>query len=335
MNSSISSSDPQAGAGWGRWLKVYAAIAAGGLLGLYGLVVLADPFSTGRFTPFTGVEVAISARTLANAGRIRDPAFDSAIGGNSHAIRIEPEKLDALTGRHFLQLAIPGLGPDNQLTMLRAFARQRSNPARTVIVTLDQFWCETDEQRLYTDKTFPAWLYQEGNDRQYLTNIFSLDAIQASFHRIAIKLGLAPEPARRDGYVPREARGIWTPERVASLATEQRPTAARIPPTGFPALERLDAFLKSIDPKTEAVLVFLPYHTSVLPVPGSAAASWLSDCKARAAGIAKSRPGTAFIDRMVENAVTRDAGNFWDATHVRDHIVRGIEKDIAEALRGR
>jgi hypothetical protein len=330
MSSSTSSSDTDASSGWARWLVTYAATLAGGFVLLYLFVLVSDPFSTGRFTPFQAIDVAISVRTHANAGRVRDPSFDSAILGNSISTRFEPERLNALTGRQMLQLSIPGLGPDEQLAMARAFVRGRPH-TKTIIAMLETHWCATDDGKLLRYPQFPHWLY-ESSDLEYLRNVLSREAVQAAFHRVAIRMGLAREPARRDGYVPGDQRGVWSIARVADLETRPRPRTAP-PLASFPALDRFEAFAHAIDPRAEIVMVLLPFHVSALPEPGSPAAAWLEACKARIRSIVQSRPRTLFIDRMVEDDIARDANHFWDATHVRDHVVRRIEDDIAGAIR--
>jgi len=331
MSSSISSSDGAAPKAWRRWLAIYAATLAAGVAALWIFVVVSDPFSTGRLTPLRGIEIASSVRTLANAGRVRDPNFDSAMIGNSISTRFEPDRLNALSGLRLLQLSIPGLGPDEELTLARAFVRAHGGSVKSIVAMLETSWCNTDERTLLRYPSFPYWLY-DSNDFDYLRNILSRDSMQAAFHRVAIRLGLAPEPARRDGYVPNDQRGIWRPDRVAGLASAKRPTRAPFENKTFSALERLDQFSRMLDPATELVMVLLPFHVSALPEPGSEAAAWLDACKARIKAIAEARPRTLFIDRMLEDDITRDPNNFWDAKHVRDEFIRGIEDDIANGL---
>src|SRR5690349_18612858 len=143
MNSSTSVSDGER-IQWRRWLLTFLFCFAGCGAVLEPFVVLCDPYSTGRFTPFGGVDIAISERVLANAGRARDEAFDSAIIGNSHATRLQPELLDSLSSRRFVQLAVPGLGPFDQLAMADAFAQAHGEKTKAIVFILDYFWCEPD-----------------------------------------------------------------------------------------------------------------------------------------------------------------------------------------------
>jgi hypothetical protein len=167
MNSFTSSSESVAGRRWGRALAAYVGTLAGGIAVLHSLIIICDPFSTGRFTPFQTVDIAFSGRVEANAGRVRDPRFDSAIIGNSVSTRFQPELLDRLTDRRFVQLSIPGLGPDNELTLARAFVRGQGEHAKTLIFMLETFWCVTDERNMYKYPEFATWLY-EGDNLTYL-----------------------------------------------------------------------------------------------------------------------------------------------------------------------
>ena len=81
------------------------------------------------------------------------------------------------------------------------------------------------------------------------------------------------------------------------------------------------------------LLYFVPLPANTLPVPGSAAAAWLDACKAHYRMVSGQRPRTAFVDRMVDDAFTRDIANFEDTTHMRNELAPVLEKDIAQALR--
>jgi len=294
-------------------------------------VVLCDPYSTGRFTPFGGVDITIQKRVLANAGRVRDEAFDSAIIGNSHATRLQPELLDPLSGRRFVQLAIPGLGPFDQLAMADAFARAHGDQAKAIVFILDYFWCEPDASRINRYPDFPYWLY--GTDATaYLVNLLSIDALQASAHRLAIRVADAPEPARKDGYVPNEQRGEWTPDRLTRLANAPRRVDAPPGGTAFRGLEALEAFSKRLNQSTYLVLVFPPFHVSEIPVHGSPAERWIQACFDRVQSMADQRPHSAMLNLRREDRTAADANNFWDATHARDFVVREMEKAIAAEL---
>lgn len=327
MSSSISSSDrPRP---WADWLVWYFAVLAGSAAALYLFVLIMDPFSTGLFSPFKSVDIAFSGHAESNAGRVRDSAYDSAIFGNSVATAIQPDLLDGPGSRRFVLLALPGLGPNNQLTIARAFVRSHGTQARTLVFMLEPFWCTTDERSMYRYPHFPDWLYDLDRWR-YLKNILSLDAAQAAFHRLAIRLAHAREPSRRDGFVP--PHRPWTPWRPAALPS--RPEDAPPQPWKFIALERLQEFRRTIPANIGTVLYFVPFHVSLLPKPGSQAEVFLQACKAQAHAIASEGPRTIIIDRLRDDDTARDLNNFYDGKHVLDHVVRTMEVEIVEAIRG-
>jgi hypothetical protein len=336
MSSSISSSEAAASRAWGRWLLWFAAIFFGGIASLYLLVVVCDPYSTGRFTPFTGVDIAIGYRHLANAGRARDQQFDAAIFGNSHAARLDPPRLDVLSGRRFVQLSVVTTGPNEQIAIARAFARAHAAPAPLLVWVIDHYWCHGEHTPPYQAQAFPHWLY-EFDDGRYLLRIFSADALQAAVHRIGIRLFNARPAAPADGRP--EGDGALADELAAGGLARMR---AGVRPAGdgpsdvrFPSIERLAAFIGGLPPDVTNVLVFPPYHISAIPQPGSPADRSLNACKARLRALADARPGTVVVDRMLDDAAARDASNFWDDTHIKDPIVRTMEADIARAITAR
>ena len=132
MSSSTSSSD-QGAAGWRGWIATFLAVLAGGLTVLYLFVLAADPFSTGHFGLFEGVDIAISSRSFSNAGRARDPRFDAAVIGNSRGARFSPAHLDALTGHRFVQLSVFATGPNEELAIAGAFARHHNGSPATLL----------------------------------------------------------------------------------------------------------------------------------------------------------------------------------------------------------
>jgi hypothetical protein len=327
MNSFISNSEAGAANGWAGWIALYLTSLAGATLALYAFVVLLDPFSTGQFTPIDSIDIAFSGRAEANAGRVRDPAFDSAILGNSIATRIQPEQLNGSNNRNFVTLAIPGLGPGDQLALARSFVRGHTDRVRTMVFMLETSWCTTRDTEMYHYPQFPNWLYA-GDGIAYLRKIFSVDATQAAFHRAGIRLGLAPDAARRDAYVASPEFPVWRPQRLPV-----RPDAAPPKPWTFIALDRLQDFRRRIGSDVDLIMYFVPFHVSMLPQPGSDAHSFVDACKTRAQSIAAVGPRTILIDRLQEDEIARDLNNFYDAKHVRDNVVRMMEAEIAAAIR--
>ena len=70
---------------WRTWLLVMLSLSVSFSAALYAVVVLVDPFSTGRFALTHRVDFATSNTRLANAGLVRDTQFDATIIGDSTA----------------------------------------------------------------------------------------------------------------------------------------------------------------------------------------------------------------------------------------------------------
>ena len=142
MSSSISSSDglPRQTRGaqsWRRWLIVLVALAFGGAALLHLAVVLLDPYATGRITPFAHFNVTTNVRMFAHAGRVRNPAFDAVITGNSRAFGLESGRLSQATGRRFVHLTLEAAFPVDQMRMAELFAKRHAGTAPMVLQVVD------------------------------------------------------------------------------------------------------------------------------------------------------------------------------------------------------
>ena len=173
MSSSISSSDAapiEAAPAWGRWLASFLGALALGCAVVFAIVLIVDPYGSGRvgLTGIKGVNDA-SPRT-ANASRARDPQFDAAVFGNSTGQLLNPSELSRLTGTRFVQLTVPGTGPREQLAIIEYFLRHHPKAAAIVIVT-DASWC-TRDPTLPLQHPFPFWLYGE-SDLDFFGRLFS------------------------------------------------------------------------------------------------------------------------------------------------------------------
>jgi len=311
---------------WRRWLIVFIAALLGLAGALYLAVVLLDPFSTGRFTPLRRIDIAIHSAALSNAGRARDPSFDSAIIGNSVARRLDPARLNAATGRHFVLLAVDALLPDQQLVIARAFARHHGGAASFVFV-LDPFWCADNIRAWPRRRELQEWLYQS-SDFEYLSRIFFPQAIEAAGRRLLILAGRLGPARPPNGYEPVNTLLVPAdmPERMRVM---RRPRDAAPASAPFPLLDLLARFLPEVEPQTNVLLLFPPAFVGALPEPGSAADRREAACKAAARRIAAGRPRTEYLDLRTETEKTRVIANFYDTMHYRDSIAREIEQAIA------
>jgi hypothetical protein len=281
-----------------------------------------------------------AAPRFGNVGRARDPQFDSAIFGSSTGQLFEPERLDRLIGGRFVNLIVGGTGPVEQLVTMEYFLRHHAGRTRTLIVTMDKAWCHPDREfaRDRIAHPFPFWIYESG-PLAYAGRVVTFETIGLSQRKVMIAMGLRKPRARDDGYDNFELGRMWRIdeawERLRKDGRMEWFDAPDLPTVdGFAAFDALEALLGRLPPETKVVLVFTPYFAGALPEPGSTTAQRLDHCKARAARLAETR-GAAYLDYLVDNAMTREAANFWDPTHYRIHIGRAMENEIAAAVKAR
>jgi hypothetical protein len=313
---------------WRNWLVMLLAVAAAVTTAVYVGLVLLDPFSTGRLTPIERIDVATSDIRIGHAARVRDPQYDAAVIGNSHAILIDPARLSDATSLHVVQLASVGTIPREQFVVARAFIRHHRR-AQALIVVLDDLSCMATERAF--PYYFPAFLY-EGSHLDYLRHIYTATALEAAVYRVPMMLGWARARRRLDGFEPAAFNPERRPEHLLRIARLQRPIQGPAAGSPLPAYAPLEALVAELDPATLLLLYFVPLPANALPAPASPAAQWLDACKARYRALAERRPHTALVDHMVEDDLTRDIENFEDSTHVRTDLAPVLEREIAGAL---
>jgi hypothetical protein len=323
MNLSTSSSDGQT---WGRWLATFVFTSALGACVVFALVILVDPYDSGRFG-FIGIKgIRDESPRTANASRGRDPQFSAAIFGNSTGQLLKPAELSQATGVRFVQLTVPGTGPREQLVVLRWFVGHHARADALVIVT-DPVWC-TDDPTLPILSPFPFWLYSD-SAIEYLGQLFSSRALGRLVRRVQLGLGLRT-PSARDGYWDYEQLGHGE-FRSAPPPNEPADIAA-VGDTQFPAIERLADLIAYVS-NVPVVLVMPPMFASNLPRPGTREADRLTACKVALARLVAGRPHSNFLDFRVDDPLTRDQKNFLDPIHYRALVARRMEQRITESLR--
>ena len=323
MNLFTSSSESQA---WGRWLGTFLCMAALGACMIFALVILVDPYDSGRFG-FIGIKgISDESPRTANASRGRNPQFSAAVFGNSTGQLLKPTELSQATGLRFVQLTIPGTGPREQIVLLRYFVRHHARADALVIVT-DSVWC-TDDPALPIFNPFPFWLYSD-SPIEYLGQLFSSRALGRLVRRVELGLGLRT-PSAPDGYWNYELLGHGE-FRPAPPPNEPADTAA-VAETQFPAIEQRAGFIANV-PNVPVVLVMPPMIASYLPRPGGRGAARLAACKGALARLVAGRPHSNFLDFRVDDPLTRDRQNFLDEGHYRAPVARRMEQRIAESLR--
>lgn len=321
MSSSISASEA-----WRRWLKIYAAATL-----LVGLTVAAailaiDPYDTGRFALLPARGVPNFGQRLSFASIAREPGVDSAVFGNSSIQLLDPARLSEETGRRFVSLAVPGTGPLEQMAIADWFRRRHAGePHQALVFGLDSTWCTT-ERPIPIANPFPFWLYG-GNWADYAINVLRYKSIEASVRKVKMLWGDEPQ-ARRDGYHDYDTGHDWHESDTVHDDVADREARSVADITAVPLLRHL---LKKFGPGTTTALVMVPRHASALPHDAAEAAS-LSACKSAYRSLAAETQGALFLDFLVDSAMTRDDGNFWDTVHYRGAVARALEHQIAAAL---
>ena len=310
-----------------KFLTLLVGATAALAFAFFAFVLAVDPYDRGHgIFPKRGT-LEGGPRT-GNASRGRDPRFNAAVIGNSHAQLIEPAKLDAATGLAFVQLTVPGTGPREQFTLLDWFMRRHGGAARAVVLGVDNLWCAADAEPPL-QYPFPFWLYEE-RPLAYASDLLRGRALRTAFRRVLLLVG-AKKPVRPDGYWDYSDSYTRNDAWLKAGATMHGPAYWNT--TGvFPILERLRSALDSLPATTRVVLYVPPLHVTGLPVAGSADAAGERACVAALQRIAAERPGTSVADLRQDNEATRDPLNFWDASHYAHPMARIAEGRIAAAL---
>ena len=290
-----------------------------------GLVAL-DPYDTGRFSLVSKPGMPKDGPRLSNASRARDPGFDGAIIGNSHIQLVSPQRLRGLSGVRFVQLAIPGTGPTEQMQILAAFLRAHADPPKAIVIGIDEFWCVA-ERNPVPSHPFPGWLYSE-NDATYLSGLFRMASVRALAMRIAFLAGFKARSAA-DGYWDYE-EGQVKPDAFAVQPPSRAMSEAKI--DHFGPSDTLGDLLQATPASTRVVLVIAPIHAASLPGEGTVAAMNLAACIATYRAVIDGRPLAALLDFRQDTPATRASENFWDATHYAKPLAEMIEQAIARAL---
>jgi hypothetical protein len=295
---------------------------------MLAVVVLVDPYDSGRF-PSLGISgISDSTQRTADVSLARSDKFDAAIISNSHGQLLDPDRLSEATGLSFVQLSIPGTFAPEQLAVMRWFIRHHSRIGALVVVT-DPIWCSEVPEPWHW---FPFWLYGDSN-LQYLANSLNSRSLGAAFRRVEHALGLL-QPSHPRGYDDYERRR--PPDYRFDLPPlpppASEPPAIDLGARPFPAIDRLAAELAAA-PGTPLVVVFAPVYATLLSTDAESLAV-LKECKARLARLARSTPRGGFRDFLVDSPLTRDAASFQDTDHYRAPVARRIEAEIADVLNG-
>ncbi|MFD2677504.1 hypothetical protein [Camelimonas lactis] len=334
MSSSTSSSDsatPSRDARrWRRFAWTFALALAVLLAGLTGGLVLLDPYDTGRFTLLSARGVAEGPPWQVNASRARDQRFDSVVVGNSRMQMLEPERLDRLTGRRFVNLSVLRSGPLEEQPVFETFLRHHRAP-RAAVIGVDELWCRPQQKR---GSQFPYWLYSASN-QEYLHGLVRYQAVEQMMRRLSALYGGA-EMARPDGYwdyttVYLGKTGAQA-KQDAMKSSASRPVDTDNPDRVFPAMTILGDMLAALPASTQTVLAWPPTHINFQPQPHSLAEAVLNQCKAQIRDIASRHPNVTFLDWGGDRPVNRDPANFHDEIHFRKNLAGQFADAIGAVL---
>jgi len=328
MSSSTSSSETDPG--WGRSLIACLGALTGAALLVLGLMVLVDPYDSGKLglLGINGVDNRLTQITAAS--RARNPDFNAAILGNSTAQMIEPAELSRATNLRFVQLYMTGAVPRQQLAVLDFFLRHHKNVGALVIAA-DPSWCAHAREKQEGGIPFPDWLY----DRSvvtYAVRLISWQAIEQAFQRISIGLGRRPR-MNPDGFVSYE--DIWPPGQFREVGwpTDPVPVASADMRAAFPEIAALAGLVEKLPADVPVVVIVPPTFATTVPKPGTDTAVERGACDAALKKVVAGRPRSNFISYRVDNELTRDPANFADYIHYRPPLARKIEQGIAASLR--
>lgn len=340
MNSSISSSEPEAGA-WGRFAWILLAAAVVLILAFIAFAYAVDPYDTGRSNLFAKAGVRPQGPRTAAPSRGRDPAFNAAIIGNSHIQLLSPEHLKQSTGLDFVQLSVPATGPQEQLVIIDWFLQHHAQPPRALVVSADEGWCTLDPA-MPIWRPFPFWLFST-SPIEYARNLLRYDLLEEVPRRLFYVFDKNPKRAEPNGYWNYEPEymnmgyGAITGlrKRLEERPEIDKQILATDPMAGkriFPAAKRLKALASSLSPETILVLVFPPDYKNYLPPESTPRAYVDQECKAALRAALESHIKSKVIDWRVDRPENRNPDLYFDMTHYRLPIAQKIEADVAQAI---
>ncbi len=320
----------ETGASARNWLTVFLTTSAVCFFGAAAFIVAADPYDAGRFSLIKMRGLVDERAMFAAASRGRDPDFDAAVIGNSHAQLINPRRLSDLTGRHFVQLSMQGAPITAQEATARFFIEHHKGTPVAMLFVIDDFWCTPGPPP--PGFPFPFWLYGD-DDWSYLANVIGPDGLSKAVARVGLALGLK-ERTWRDGFdnVEEKYSNFWNAENFTATFTAAPPWASQDVGAPIPKVDKLRALIDRASPGSRFALLWTPYYVNALPAAGSPAEARLRECKQTYAALAAGRLDTAIVDWRVRSPLAENTGNFSDATHVRLVVAHMLEDAVAPAL---
>ena len=306
---------------WSKFLIWMAGTAVVCLLAAFIFVIFDDPY--GRLQIRKIHETTFAGERLSRVPRALEPAYDSAIIGNSVSVPLVPKRLSGLTGLNFVNLSISGTGADAHFYVARFFLDHHPD-AKAMVFALDDSWCRSRGEW----RPFPFWLYS--SIPHYLLGL----ARETSVKLLSASRETRTERLPRDGFQTfNEAfvEKFSDKELVRKLLARERPTHQGAP--DLAATIELAKFIKA-STHVRVVVLWTPRYINLIPAPGSAAAQADRECKdSLKKNLSAVRNATiidAAGDDRPENA---DPGNFYDFIHYSSPLASMIEREISAAIK--
>jgi hypothetical protein len=313
---------------WSRCLRACLVTLAVCAFLLFAFVIAVDPYDSGKFG-FLGIKGMADRNTVtASASRARDGDFDSAIIGNSTALLINPTRLSQATGLRFVQLSVVGASPREEMTVLDFFLRHHAHVG-ALVIGADPGWCAHVLDA--NPRPFPYWLYDDGW-LAYAGALFSGAAIEHAFQRVSIGLG---QRQRRDPTGTFDSEDTWP---IGEFRNINRPTDPPLAASAalrdvFPEVLKLGDLIRKLPADLPVVVLVPPTVATTVAQGGTPQAAEREACNAALKRTVAGRPHSNFINYRVDNALTRDRGNFIDYIHYRTIIANRIADGIAASIR--
>ena len=328
---------------WRRFVTTLLTSLGLALSGLYGLVLMIDPYDALSFSPdWKRYPVSRHSRDY-NAILARRPEYNSAVIGNSTSMLLPPTELNQELGARFVMLSMPAASPFEQRELIRLFQRHHS-AIRNLVVGLDSVWCHPGGAPrvlgLMENHPFPYWLYDENpwNDLPPLDETTLKKARMQAKALLGLQIRYEHKP---DGYwdFSDALHKENDPESIRRRlhAADRHPLPLDLPKgsEAFPDLADLENLLGLLPAETEKILFFAPTHHLQLPTPGSDQSAAWEDCKHRAAAIAGRVPRTLVVDFRIPSPLSENDAHFIDAQHYTRPIASELIEMLSAALRGK
>jgi hypothetical protein len=313
---------------------------------VFGFVVLVDPYDSLWFSPDVEREPVSTNQRYSFPALARSAAFDSAIVGTSTTRLLRPDQLNGLFGARFANLSMNSATAYEQSEIHRLFLRHHPQP-RVIIYGIDSVWCTVEDQyQPFTFRTFPPWLYDEDrwNDLLYL---FNFKAIEEAGQQFGYLVGLRERRYGPDGYtdfLPPQSEydlaqvqqtlygGAGPPAPGTPFPTGPEPTAAERAGWTYATHALMAEMLARAPGATTKVLLFVPYHVSLIDWQPPLQRAQAAECKRRLTALAETVPNAHVLDFMIGSAITREDARYWDTLHYNTETATEIGAAIARGV---